>query len=132
MLIILEGDVISWRAHAGYGRKAFNPLYKEREQVRWQVKQQCEKLPYLVGPLAMTYVFHLPIPKSASKKRKAAMLSGIEQPTIKKDVTNMLKFYEDCLKEFLFDDDSQVIEISAKKTYAEKPRVVICITEMNE
>ena len=40
MLIVLEMIPIPWRAHSGSGRKSFNPLYQERKQVQWLIKEQ--------------------------------------------------------------------------------------------
>ncbi len=127
---------IPWRAHSGSGRKSFNPLFKERKQVQWLIKEQCDvigsSLPRFEGAIRCEYNYYMPIPKSTSKKRRALMISGEIRPTTRPDCTNIQKFYEDCLNDFLFDDDSQVVDVHSRKWYGEIPRVVIKITELKE
>ena len=45
----------------------------------------------------------------------------------KPDVSNMIKFLEDCLKKTVFEDDNQVYEIVARKVYSEQPRSEIIV-----
>jgi Holliday junction resolvase RusA-like endonuclease len=129
MLIIIEGDPIPWKAHAGYGRKSFNPLYKEREMVRYFVKMQ-EDFQRLEGAICLSFDFFFKIPKATSKIRTIAMINGSLRPLTRPDASNCIKFYEDCLKDLLFDDDSQVVEIKARKFYSDKPKTVIKVSNI--
>lgn len=130
MLIIIEGDPVSWKAHAGYGRKSFNPLYKEKDMVQHYIKIQA--LDFLDGPIKVTFDFYFKMPKSTSKSRKDSMIKGVLRPVSRPDASNCIKFYEDCLKGLLFEDDSQVVEITARKWYAEKPKVVIKVERLTQ
>lgn len=83
----------------------------------------------LESPLKLFLLFFMPIPKSASKKAKAEMLSGMMKHTKKPDLSNMLKSVEDALNEVCYKDDSQIISVSMRKYYSDTPRVTISIRE---
>ncbi len=131
MLIILEGPLIPWRAHGGYGRKSFNPLYAERKQVQWQITEQNPGgVQKILGPIHIQYTYYFPIPKSWSKKKTQRAMDNEIYPGTRPDLTNLIKFYEDCLKDFVIEDDSFVCSVSARKFYAENPKVVIKISKI--
>jgi len=62
--------------------------------------------------------FYIPMPKSWSIKKKAQMLYTPHQQ--RPDIDNYVKFYMDCMNKVVYLDDSQVIELSAKKIYNDK------------
>ena len=66
--------------------------------------------------------------KSTSKKKRMQMLSGEIKPTKKPDVDNIVKCILDGLNGVAYRDDTQVVEVSAKKIYAEKAEVKVEIT----
>ena len=119
-------EPVPWAAHRGFGKRSFNPRFKEREAFQWYIKQQYTEEP-ITKPLKVGYEFHMPIPKFISKKARQKILDGLIRHEKKPDVTNMLKFTEDCLKGIVFVDDALVWEISACKLYAENPKVIIYI-----
>lgn len=127
--LVIDGDPVSWLAHAGFGNKAYNPRYTQKCYTIYTVQAQLyavltPQLPYS-GPVSMEYVFHLAIAKNTSKQKLEKMKAG-EIPHIKRpDCTNMQKFYEDCLKNLVYKDDSQVVESVARKCYSDHPRTVI-------
>lgn len=70
----------------------------------------------------------MPIPKSYSKK---ARLKSIGEPHQKKpDISNLIKFTEDALNEILWEDDSVIAEIKAKKIYSEEPKTIITVEKL--
>lgn len=75
---------------------------------------------------------HFSIPKSVSKRKQAAMLSGIVRPTKKPDTDNIAKVILDSLNGIAFDDDKQVVRLVVNKFYSEKPHVEVCIWEREE
>jgi Holliday junction resolvase RusA-like endonuclease len=127
ILLILEPPKIwSWKSHQGFGKKSFNPLYKEREYVQYHIrKQYTENL--LACAVRITYDFFFTPPKNLSKKRRQAMICGEIKHTIRPDATNMIKFWEDCLKGIVIEDDSLAYKNEAEKHYAEKCQVIIKI-----
>lgn len=73
----------------------------------------------LEGPIkALIHVFY-EIPQSATKKRRTAILEGLELPTKKPDADNIAKIILDSLNGIAFHDDSQVTSLEIEKYYTE-------------
>ena len=88
----------------------------------------CEKLN---GPIVAQITAYMPIPKSESKKKKAAMEAGLILPTTKIDIDNMCKSVLDALNKIAYDDDGQIVELHARKLYSDTPRAEIILQEVN-
>ena len=85
----------------------------------------------LEGALQMVIDLFFPIPKSYSKKRVEAIKEMEELHTKKPDASNCLKSIEDALNRFAYDDDSQIVGLTARKHYTtEEPRAVVTIAEV--
>jgi len=82
------------------------------------------------GPLRLVMYAYLGIPKSASKKRRAAMLAGYEHPTKKPDVDNVAKLTMDALRNVCWRDDVQVVDLLIFKRWDENPRLAIEISPL--
>jgi len=108
---------------------AYNPQETEEGRWLWQVIQQY-KGPPISGPVRLSLAFWMPIPKSTSKKKREQMLTGYLHHDKKPDIDNLIKFTFDCLNGVLFEDDRQVIGISAIKTYSEIPRTVVVLRKV--
>ena len=76
-------------------------------------------------PVRLDIVFGMPIPQSWSKKQQDAAASLLILPSKKPDIDNLIKAVMDALNGVAYDDDNQVIELSAKKVYAPEPYVAI-------
>ena len=68
----IEGIPVPWAAHRGYGRKSFNPRFRERELFQYVAKKQYDGEP-LKGPIKIYYKFYMPIPSSLSKKKREGL-----------------------------------------------------------
>lgn len=86
----------------------------------------------LEGPLSLEVKVYKPLLKSFSKKKAAAAESGELRPVTKPDVDNYVKGVKDALKNIIWKDDSQVVELSISKWYSEKPRVEVKIKTLEE
>jgi len=129
----IPGDPVPWTAHQGYGKKAFNPRYREKEFYQWSIRIQHGGKPLLQNPVRLVLEFHMPIPKHLLSKFEQSTLRGIRMFHIKRpDTTNLQKFCEDCLKGIVLEDDSIVCSIVASKFYAKKPCTIITIEEIQE
>lgn len=104
----------------------YDPNAKLKEGYKWQIRSQFREEPLSV-PVAMDVVFMMPIPKSTSKTKTVAMLNGAIHHMKRPDVDNMLKLVNDVLNNLVFKDDSQVVEIHARKIYSSKPGTYIRI-----
>lgn len=105
------------------------------EAIRFELMAStCETMPiYEAGvPLKAEILMAVKIPTSYSKKKKERCLNGEITPTKKPDVDNVVKAIFDALTGFAFEDDSQIIEITAEKIYAEAPFVDVTIMQKGE
>lgn len=78
-------------------------------------------------PLSITLYSYYPIPKSLSKKAKAAMEAGYILPVVKPDLDNVIKLIMDALNGYAWKDDNQVVEIISKKMYGVEPHTDVHI-----
>jgi len=72
---------------------------------------------------------HYAVPKSASKKKKAAMLADEIRPMKKPDTDNIAKIVLDALNGIAYKDDSQVVFLQVEKGYAENGSVVVALVD---
>lgn len=86
-----------------------------------------EKLPDV--PLDIVLNFVLPIPKSWSKKKQQEATEGKIVPTSRPDLDNYVKAMLDALNDVVWEDDSAIVGITARKTYGEKPMVQLAVYE---
>ena len=84
------------------------------------------------GALSVSITAVMPIPKSVSKKVRQDMLSQKVLPTKKPDIDNIIKIIFDGLNGIAFDDDKQIVEVSAKKIYGARPQVVVAIKDFED
>jgi Holliday junction resolvase RusA-like endonuclease len=131
VLAIFPPKIWSWKSHQGSGRRSFNPLYKEREYMQYELRKQYSG-DLLKCPLSISYEFYFQPPISISKKTREAMIRGEIKHTKKVDVTNCLKFTEDCLKGIVIEDDCYVVHESGTKHYGEKCSIIIKIKSLLE
>jgi Holliday junction resolvase RusA-like endonuclease len=83
----------------------------------------------LETPISLYLYVRVPIPASYSKKAKEACLSGLQKPTKKPDLDNILKAISDALNGICYKDDSQIVNIHVSKVYATVPGVDVCVKE---
>ena len=73
----------------------------------------------LRGPVALSFIAALPMPKNASKTEREAMLNGWELPLKKPDLDNLAKQLKDALTRLQFwGDDRQCVILHGKKIWA--------------
>jgi Holliday junction resolvase RusA-like endonuclease len=82
--------------------------------------------PY-AGAVEVEAHFSLPVPKSWSKRRRAAALAGDELPTGKPDIDNFFKALADGMNGVVYVDDSQITDTRVRKRYGEEPGVAVTV-----
>ena len=89
-----------------------------------------DEKPLFKGPLHLDIVFYMPISNSWSDKKKNERSCNYH--VIKPDISNLLKFVEDCATGILYRDDCVICSVNMKKIYddGEKPRTVLTIKEL--
>jgi Holliday junction resolvase RusA-like endonuclease len=76
-------------------------------------------------PIRLHVVVAFELPRSWSKKKRAAALGGELRPTVKPDWDNSGKMIGDALNGIVWADDRQIVEAVVSKVYAERPGLSI-------
>lgn len=95
--------------------------YEELVRLRFNESLQGHPFEPLEGALRIKIFAGYPIPKSTSKKRRAAMLAGTELPAKKPDWDNIGKIICDALNGVAYGDDAQITDPSMRKRYIDGP-----------
>jgi Holliday junction resolvase RusA-like endonuclease len=105
-------------------RGKFPHAYKTKEQeanertLEAWLKDHAPDTP-MTGPLTLEFIAGLPVPASASKRARAAMLAGDDAPDKKPDLDNLAKQLKDAMTRLRFwNDDAQVVRMVIEKRYA--------------
>lgn len=88
-----------------------------------------EKFPE-TAQIALEIAAYYGIPKSDSKKKRAAKLANEIRPTKKPDMDNVVKCIADGLNNIAYHDDKQIVSCTVEKYYSEEPRVEVVIREV--
>lgn len=101
------------------------------QAVAWAYKAKYGTVQFCKGvPLRMDIIAYYAVPNSASKAKRADMLSGKIRPTKKPDYDNVAKIISDALNGLAFYDDAQIVDGNVTKWYGETPKVVVRIFEI--
>lgn len=93
-----------------------------RQSVAFAAVEACPDRQLWQGPVSIGVVFYLPRPKSLPKR--------IVYPTKKPDCDKLVRGIFDALTGILWRDDSQVVEMAARKLYGDPPRAEITVQEL--
>ncbi len=125
----IPGNPIPLKRHRHRGKKVYDSQKKEKETYQWQIKSFMNGLFPAHSAIKLTVEYHMPIPKSYSKKRAKECLLG---PHSKKpDLSNLIKFTEDAFNGLVWEDDSLISEIEARKFYSHEPKTVFKIESIS-
>jgi len=91
----------------------------------------CTMEPF-TGALKATFAIYVEIPKSFTKAKRKAALEGIEHPTTKPDLDNIVKLLADAMNGIVYKDDKQIVSICVSKKYAEHASAHVYVGEINE
>jgi Holliday junction resolvase RusA-like endonuclease len=97
--------------------------------VRATAQQAMGSTDPLETPIGAYLYIRLPIPKSHSKKRKEACLSGQEKPIKKPDIDNLAKSILDGMNCVVWKDDSQIVSLHVTKVYSSGSGVDVLVKE---
>lgn len=101
------------------------------KHIAWCYTEQCGDYEFLGSScLRVAVTAYMPIPKSASKKKRQAMLDGDIMPAVKPDIDNVLKIVLDGLQGVSFKDDKSVVESKIIKKYGSEPKIEVLIQEV--
>ena len=87
--------------------------------------------PKLEGPILLRLDLYFGIPKSRSKATRKRMQQGLERPCKRPDIDNCMKAVCDALNGIAYKDDSQIVAAVTQKFWADEPRAVVTIEELD-
>ena len=93
-----------------------------------EMERQHDQARFFVGALSLNVFFYFDVNKLAKKKRPEALQVGY-RATIP-DLSNLIKFVEDCATGILYADDCLIVSIHSIKKYDEVPRTEFTLTEL--
>lgn len=119
---------VSWMAAIKSGRRFFNPRDEDKRTVQAYLSAVYRGNQISV-PIDLRFEFAFPYPKKLTKQQKSLKAEGKLFPA-KMDTTNLIKFYEDCLKKIVITDDRNCIAVYGRKFYADEPFINIEVREI--
>lgn len=132
---MIDGEPVSQIRMKYSGRNGIGRIYDPREKVKKQIKKIIEVqhilYPKFLHP-RVSFIFHMPIPKSTPKKLLTLYNSGLLKHEKKPDVDNFIKLYLDCMDGICFDGDQQVQLGPCVKLYHPQPKTIIFLNTSAE
>src|SRR5881396_3796178 len=110
MKLVLDGDPVCQIRMKYSGRNGIGRIYDPREKQKKQIKKLiADKYSgkHFQHP-RISFIFHMPIPKSIPKKMLSLYESGLLKHEKKPDTDNLIKLYLDCMDGIMFDGDQKV------------------------
>jgi len=96
---------------------------ESEERIKWtivRIVKDNDRFP-IKGAVNLHIYFEMKKPKSARR----------DYPTVKPDIDNVLKTALDACNGVLFDDDKQIVKISAEQNYGPSDRTIIQIMSLD-
>lgn len=127
----INGVPTPWSAPRVYSKTTFSIHTPSKQKTQYLIRSQYNQKP-IEDPVALKLTFHMKIPESLSLKKREELTSRHCPHAKKPDLSNLIKFIEDCLKGIVIKDDNQVSIILGEKRYAEHPKTLIEITPLTQ
>lgn len=124
--IEIDADPIPLQRARGTRKGFYDPQHIAKKNFAWAVKFQYPDQP-LNKPIKVSFKFSFKLPKSWSKKKKAALINKPHSQT--PDTSNLIKFAEDALNKIVWEDDSIISKIVAEKKWEEEAKTIIEIED---
>jgi Holliday junction resolvase RusA-like endonuclease len=128
--VIIDGQpVAKARPRMTRGGIAYTPAHTRKYEAHGRLAAQMamDGRPPIDAPVRLELVAELPIPASWSGRKRALAITGDLLPTSRPDVDNYIKAGLDSLNEIVVRDDSQVVEIRARKRFGIAPKLVMTV-----
>jgi Holliday junction resolvase RusA-like endonuclease len=133
--VIIAGEPVA-KGRARITRKgfAYTPAHTRKYEAHGRLAAQLamDGRSPIESPVRLELLAELPIPASWSKKKRALAIIGDVLPISRPDLDNYLKAGLDSLNEIVLRDDSQVVEVTARKRYSVSPKLVMTIFPLPE
>lgn len=100
------------------------------KSIQTYAKQAMGSTSPLIGAVAAYLHIGIPIPQSYSKTRQKACIEGLERPTKKPDIDNIVKAVLDGMNGIVYLDDKQVVDLHLTKVYSLSEGIDIMVKEI--
>lgn len=137
VLIVIEGDPTAKGRPKFARRGSFVTTYTPEKTREYENRVSIEarlsmgdRLP-MTGPVGIHLQLFMQVPASYSKAKRVACLSGQMVPTKKPDWENVAKSVCDAFNGIVWNDDSQVVDATVTKRFAESACVVATVTALD-
>jgi Holliday junction resolvase RusA-like endonuclease len=119
------------------GKQWIHHYYSKQQQRRNKITEKLlakyQPLKPLTAALAVRIDVYCKVPKSYSKKKRAACLARQILPTKTPDLDNIRKgLYDQMQRVGYFKDDKQICEEHGFKVFSKRPRIVIEVWEVGD
>lgn len=109
--------------------------YTPEETARYEdiVRAEANKMMWACvadGPVSVKIKLFIKIPASFNKKKKDEARNGEIRPTSRPDIDNYIKAICDAMNGIVYNDDSQVVKMTAEKYYSELPRAEVEVIQL--
>lgn len=135
MKLIIPGEPVCQIRMKYSGRNGIGRIYDPREKQKREIKSiignKIGGHPLFSHP-RISFVFHMPIPKSIPKRLLPIYHSGLLKHEKKPDVDNFVKLYLDCMDTLLFEGDQKVQLGPSVKLYHPHPKTIVLLNETTQ
>ena len=136
--LVILGKPVAQKRHRYTFKKGFarnyDPSFADKKKFKAKVLEfNPNKM--LKGNIMLSITFYMPRPKSHYRTGRYKHLLKKDSPKlhiVKPDIDNLAKFVMDSLQGILWDDDSYICALEARKVYSDKPRTEIEYWKINE
>ena len=110
-------------------------IYKPEKSKVYEALVKAEAVKAMKGekptnaPVCLALFVRKSVPSGANKKTRAAMLAGELWPTKKPDLDNVVKAVCDALTGVVWEDDRQIVSLTADQKFSDKPHIVVTVFE---
>lgn len=103
-----------------------------QDRIKAEAARQMAGRAPIEDPVRLTIRAYVPIPKTTTKAKRAAIAAGELLPVKRPDLTNITKLAEDALSSIVFRDDNQVVRGSddSGRYFSDRPRIEIEVTPL--
>ncbi len=132
---ILDIDPMPWRRarvmRVGRSVRHFTDAKTRAYQAAVEFAAKCAMAgqPLLEGPVSAEMTFFIATPASWSNRKAVAARSGEAPAPCTPDIDNCTKAILDACNEVVFEDDRQVVKLTATKRYAERGGIAVSFEE---
>lgn len=127
VVYVIPGAPRHQHRHRTSGRRRYDPSHGDKRRVAAYMLAQGVRMLDWPAVSVRIEAFY-PMLKGWSARRKAGA-EGMTKAT-RPDVDNIAKLYMDAMVGLAMPDDNIVAELTVRKAYSAKPRVVITLTKM--